>query len=150
IMKVCADPDTHPDPEALAAALRPDLRGKNKGPDGVQGFKPAFLGRLNVIPYYPLTDEVIKQITHLQLRRISDRMRAHHLAKFTYDESLVNTIASRCKEVESGARNVDHILTGSLLPEISREVLARMAEGQAITHVHIAADDSGKFVYQIT
>lgn len=140
IMKVCADPDTRPEAEGLAAALRPEL---------LKSFKPALLGRMSVVPFFPLSDEVIKRIILLQLKRIGDRIRLNHKASFTYDDGLVNTIAGRCKEVESGARNVDHILTGTLLPEISREFLARMAEGQPVARVHITVDGSGKFVYDI-
>jgi type VI secretion system protein VasG len=140
IMKLCADPDTRPDADGLLEALRPDL---------LKVFKPALLGRMTVVPYFPLTDEVIRQIIQLQLKRIGDRMRVNHRAKFTYDEAVVATIAGRCKEVESGARNVDHILTGTLLPEISREFLARMAEGKPVEAAHVTVDSEGKFIYQI-
>jgi type VI secretion system protein VasG len=140
IMKVCADPDTRPDAEGLASALRPDL---------LKAFKPALLGRLSLVPYFPLGDEVLRKIIQLQLRRIGDRVRENHRAAFRYDEAVVTTIAGRCKEVESGARNVDHILTGTLLPEVSREFLARMAEGQPVSHVHVGVDGDGRFVYRI-
>ena len=76
-------------------------------------------------------------------------MRENHRAVFRYDETVVTTIAGRCKEVESGARNVDHILTGTLLPEISREFLTRMAEGQSVQRAHVGVDGEGKFVYRI-
>ncbi len=132
IMKLCADPDTMPDSVGLAEALRPDL---------LKSFKP--------VPYFPLSDEVIRQIIKLQLKRIADRMRENHKASFTYDDSLLATIAGRCKEVESGARNVDHIITGTLLPEISREFLSRMAEGRPVQRAHVSTDGDGKFVYQI-
>jgi type VI secretion system protein VasG len=141
IMRVCADPDTRPDAAGLASALRPDL---------LKAFKPALLGRLTVVPYFPLTDEVLRQIIKLQLRRIGDRLTANHRARFSYDDAVVATVASRCTEVESGARNVDHILTGTLLPEVSRAVLTRLAEGQAVQGVHIGVDGAGKFAYQIT
>jgi len=140
IMKVCADPDTRPTAEGLAEALRPDL---------LKAFKPALLGRINIVPYFPLSDEVIRQIIKLQLKRIGDRMRENHKAAFSYDDALMATIAGRCKEVESGARNVDHILTGTLLPEISREFLSRMAEGRPVQRAHVTVDGEGKFVYQI-
>jgi type VI secretion system protein VasG len=140
IMKVCADPDTRPDSAGLAAALRPDL---------LKAFKPALLGRLTLVPYFPLGDEVMRGIIKLQMGRIGERVRANYRATFTYDEALVATIAGRCKEVESGARNVDHILTGTLLPEISREFLARMAEGQPVSSVHVGVDGAGKFSYRI-
>jgi len=139
IMKLCADPETRPDPLALADSLRPDL---------LKFFKPAFLGRLIVVPFYPITDDVMRQIIKLQLGRIRKRMAENHRAELTYDEALVNAIASRCKEVESGARNVDHILTRTLLPEISQEILGKMAQSEAITRVHISVNDSGGFQYQ--
>jgi type VI secretion system protein VasG len=141
VMKLCADPETRPDPFALADALRPDL---------LKFFKPAFLGRLIVVPYYPITDDVMRSIIKLQLGRIRKRVEENHRAQFTYDEALVSAIAGRCKEVESGARNVDHILTRTLLPEISQEVLSRMAAGGSITRVHVSVDDQGQFLYQIS
>jgi type VI secretion system protein VasG len=140
IMKVCADPDTRPDPEGLLTALRPDL---------LKSFKPALLGRMTLVPYFPLTDEVLRKIIVLQLGKIADRVRTNYRASFTYDDAVVGTIVSRCKEVETGARNVDHILTGTLLPEISREFLSRMAEGRPVARVRVTVDGEGKFVYQI-
>jgi type VI secretion system protein VasG len=74
----------------------------------------------------------------------------NHGAEFTYDESVVNEIAGRCKEVESGARNVDHILTRTLLPEMSGEFLAKMAAGQAVSRAHISVKDGGQFNYDIS
>ncbi len=141
IMKVCADPDTRPDPAGLAEVLRPDL---------LKSFKPALLGRINIVPYYPLGDEVLRKIIQLQLKRIGDRMRLNHRAQFTYDDALVTTIAGRCKEVESGARNVDHILTGTLLPEIASEFLSRMAEGKPVERAHVGVSADGKFQYTVT
>jgi type VI secretion system protein VasG len=150
IMKVCSDPETRPDPEGLAAALRPDLLGLNRKPGQEEkGFKPAFLGRLVVVPYYPLGDDVLRNITKLNLGRIAARVRESHGAAFTYDDALVNAVVERCQEVETGARNIDHILTGTLLPEISREFLSRMAEGKPITGVHVSVDADSKFAFQI-
>jgi type VI secretion system protein VasG len=140
IMKLCADPDTRPEPEALSEALRADM---------LKWFKPAFLGRVIVVPYYPITDGIMRQIVELQLGRIEARLRENHRAQFTYDQALVNAVASRCTEVDSGARNVDHILTRSLLPELSGEFLARMAAGEAISKVHVTVDASGGFKYEI-
>ncbi len=140
VMKLCADPDTRPEPEALGEALRPDL---------LKAFKPALLGRISVIPYYPLDDVMLKSIIKLQLKKIGDRFRENHRAAFSYDDTLLSTIAGRCKEVESGARNVDHILSGTLLPELAGEVLARAAEGRSISAVHVTGSVDGKFVYRI-
>ena len=140
VMKLCADPDTAPAPEALAEAMRPDL---------LKAFKPALLGRIAVIPYYPLNDDMLKAIIKLQLKKIGDRLRDNHRAAFSYDDTLLATISGRCKEVESGARNVDHILTGTLLPDLSGEILTRTVAGQGIKSVHISGSPEGKFVYKI-
>jgi len=140
-MKLCADPDTKPDPEPLVDALRPDL---------LKIFKPAFLGRAIVVPYYPIADDVMKRIIELQLGRIQKRLMENHRARFTYDQALVDAVAKRCTEVESGARNVDHILTRTLLPEISREFLGKMAAGENINKVHVSVGSQGGFQYEIS
>jgi len=141
IHKLCADPDTRPEPDGLTEAVRPEL---------LKVFKPALLGRMFVVPYYPISDEVMREIIKLQLGRIGKRLEENHGAEFTYDESVVNEIAGRCKEVESGARNVDHILTRTLLPEMSGEFLAKMAAGQAVSRAHISVKDGGQFNYDIS
>ena len=140
IMKLCADVETRPDPEAFADALREEL---------LKTFKPAFLGRLTVVPYYPLTDDVMKTIIKLQLGRVSRRVRENYRATFTYSPELVDTIANRCTEVASGGRNVDHILTRSLLPALSAEFLGRLGSGQSISSVHVGVDPQGAFEYTI-
>ncbi|MGL4421154.1 MAG: type VI secretion system ATPase TssH, partial [Gemmataceae bacterium] len=99
IMKACADPDTIPSAEKLADMLRPDL---------LKAFKPALLGRMAVVPYFPLSDVVLKQIIHLKLKQIGDRLKLNHKAKFEYAPEVVETVAARCKDVDSGARNADH------------------------------------------
>jgi type VI secretion system protein VasG len=91
----------------------------------------------------------MRQIIRLQLGRIGQRMRQNHNAKFSFGDELIECIAGRCREVESGARNVDHILTRTLLPEISQEVLGRMAEGRAISSVHVGVGEDGGFRYEI-
>jgi type VI secretion system protein VasG len=140
IMKQCADPDTCPAPEKLAEILRPDL---------LKSFKPALLGRMNVVPYFPLSDTVLRQIIKLQMKKIRDRIAANHKARFEFEDAVVDTIAGRCREVESGARNVDHIINGTLLPTIAREVLARMSEGHPINAVKVGVDKAGQFTYSI-
>ena len=141
IMKLSADPETRPDPDGVIQAVRPEL---------LKVFKPALLGRMVVVPYYPITDDVMRAIIKLQLGRIGQRLAENHSAAFTYDEAVVNEIANRCKEVESGARNVDHILTGTLLPEMSGQFLARMAAGQSITGAHVTVGDKSEFRYEVT
>ena len=141
MMKLCADPETRPEPEGLIEAIRPEL---------IKIFKPALLGRMVVVPYYPLADDVMRSIIKLQLGRIAERLAANHDASFTYDEAVIDEIANRCKEVESGARNVDHILTRTLLPEMSGEFLAGMARGQPIVKAHVSVGPTGTFHYQIS
>jgi type VI secretion system protein VasG len=141
IMRLCADKRKQPDTEALTAALRPEL---------LKVFKPALLGRMTVVPYFPISDEVMREIIKLQLSRITRRLAENHRAAFTYDEALVTEIANRCREVESGARNVDHILTRTLLPEMSGELLARMAADEGVSGVHVSVGDGGHYKYEIS
>ncbi len=138
IVKACADPDTVPDVEGLNEILRPAL---------LKTFKPALLGRMTVVPYFPLSEPVLRQITELQLKKVGGRLRQNHKAAFSYDPEVVAAIVSRCKEVESGARNVDHILTGTMLPAISRELLTRMAEGRTVGRVRVGVNQQGEFTY---
>jgi type VI secretion system protein VasG len=109
-------------------------------------FPPALLGRLVVIPYYPLNDEMIGAIVRLQLGRIEKRIRENHKVPFTYDEEVINLISSRCTELASGGRMIDAILTNTMLPRISQEFLQRMMEGQPIERVHVRVDN-GDFGY---
>jgi type VI secretion system protein VasG len=139
IMKLCADPDTRPDPEPLIDALRPELQ---------KSFKPALLGRMVPIVYYPISDDVLRLIIGLQLKKIEKRIMENHRAKFTCDDSVTSLVASRCTDVDSGARNVYNILTGTMLPDMSAEVLSRMASGEAISTIHVGVKDD-KFTYDV-
>jgi len=138
MMKLVADPETAPGPRALIEALKPELN---------KIFKPAFLGRMVLIPYYPVRDEALKQIIRLKLGKIQRRILENHKIKLTYDDAFLNAVASRCTEVESGARNVDNILTNSLLPDISRKILGSMAEGEKMTTIHVGVGEDGEFSY---
>jgi type VI secretion system protein VasG len=140
IKKLCADPDTAPDPEAFVGAVFPEL---------LKTFKPAFLGRVTIIPYYPLSDEVMRKIITLKLGKVGRRVEEHYKATFSYAPEVIDTIARRCTEVDTGARNVDHILTRTLLPEMSAEFLARMAEGKAIREVRISVAGDETFRYDL-
>ena len=136
--KLCADPETVPGPQAMVTALKPELN---------KIFKPALLGRLVIAPYYPVRDEILKRIIRLKLDKIRRRMFETHRLEFVYDEQLVDVVASRCTEVESGARNVDNILTNTLLPDISRRLLSAMAEGQKLDSISVSISDKGAFAY---
>ncbi|MGH7080151.1 MAG: AAA family ATPase, partial [Acetobacteraceae bacterium] len=140
ITKLFADPDTAPDASGLAEALRPEL---------MKVFRPAFLGRVTLVPYFPLSEDIIRKITALQLERIRRRVKDSYRAEFSYEPALVETIAARCTESSSGARNVENILSRTLLPELSAEVLARLAEGSPVSRVSVGMDPSGSFRYQV-
>jgi len=140
IMKLCADPETMPGPEALALALHPEL---------LNSFKPAFLGRIVVVPFFPLGDDIMRQIAVLKLGKVARRVEEHYHAEFTWTDAVLDHIVSRCTEVDSGARNVDRILTGSLLPQMSAEFLSRMAEGSEISKAVIDLSDDGAFVFEL-
>ena len=140
ITRLFADPDTAPDAAGLADALMPEL---------MKVFKPAFLGRVTLVPYFPLSPDVIKQITELQLNRVRRRVQEAYGAKFAWDKELVDTIAARCTETSSGGRNVEKILSRTLLPELSAEVLSRLAEGATIDAITVGVDTAGSFQYRI-
>ncbi|MGC9969393.1 MAG: type VI secretion system ATPase TssH [Bryobacteraceae bacterium] len=138
-MKLCADPDTMPSSDALVKALKPELN---------KIFKPAFLGRMVIIPYYPIRDENLKKIVVLKLNKIRKRLMENHKIELVYGDDMINEVASRCTEVESGARNVDNILTNTLLPEVSRQLLGWMAEGQKVTGIKVSVGPEKTFVYE--
>ena len=137
IMNLCKDPDLMPSWEGVAQALRPPL---------LKVFPAALLGRLVVIPYYPLSDEILKSIIRLQLSRVQKRTAENLGIELNYDPAVVDLIASRCTELESGGRMVDAILTQTLLPDISRELLTRLMEGVPAKKVEVSVKDQA-FAY---
>jgi type VI secretion system protein VasG len=137
-MSMCRDPELTPEPDEIAKALREPL---------LKVFPPALLGRLIVIPYYPLSDAVMGDIIRLQLGRIATRIEEHHNVPFTYDDAVVKLIASRCTEPESGGRMIDAILTNTMLPAISGAFLERMLEGKPIARVQVGVNEGGDFTY---
>jgi len=131
ITGLCKDPELLPDPDSLAKSLREPL---------LKIFPPALLGRLVVIPYYPLSDAVLANIVRLQFERIAKRVLENHKVPFEYDDQAVKLVVSRCTEGESGGRMIDALLTNTILPRISQEFLTRMVEGRPITRVGIAVE----------
>jgi type VI secretion system protein VasG len=142
IMQACLNKsaEERPDPEALQELLAPQL---------YKAFKPAFLGRMKTIAYYPVDDDALARIIGLKLGRIAQRVQANHRAVFEWDEALVEAVLARCTEVDTGARNVDHILNGTLLPQIAEQVLGRMAQGEAIARIRVTAGKNGDFRYRL-
>ena len=130
IASMCRDPALLPDPEALGQALREPL---------LKVFPPALLGRLVVIPYFPLSDEVLGSIVRLQLDRIKRRVHDNQGIPFEFDDEAVKLVVSRCTEVESGGRMIDAILTNTVLPRMSVEYLQKLASGTPLKRVGLSA-----------
>jgi type VI secretion system protein VasG len=140
ITRLFADPATAPDALRLAELLQPEL---------MQYFKPAFLGRVTLVPYFPLSPDDISKIVVLQLRRIGKRLTDTYGAAFTYSPKIVDIITARCTESASGARNIEKILSRTVLPELSAEILARLGRSEDVASVTLDADDTGGFVYRV-
>ena len=139
LVRCCSDPDNPPAPNDMVAAIKPELN---------KIFKPAFLGRLVIIPYLPLKDESMKSIVRLKLAKIQRRILDSHTVALDYSEDVVTAVAARCTEVESGARNIDNILTNTLLPELSEQILQRIASREPLNSMRIGVDASGQFIYE--
>jgi len=140
IEKLCADPANMPTAEELGEAIRPEL---------LHYFKAAFLGRVTLVPYLPLPKDKIRTIVSLQLRRIEKRVQDTYGATFIYTPALADQIAVRCIESGSGARNIENILSRTVLPEMSSEILRRLAEGLTITSIHVDVTPEGRFTYEV-
>ncbi|MCX8959393.1 type VI secretion system ATPase TssH [Erwinia psidii] len=138
ISAMCADPELIPEPEALATALRPPL---------LEVFPPALLGRLLVVPYYPLSDEMLASIVRLQLKRIQLRLEQNHGIVSEVDDSVITQIVQRCTEVESGGRMVDAILTNTLLPQMSQMLLSASARDEQYRRLRVTLQQ-GEFQCQ--
>ncbi len=141
IRAICAQSEELPEPEVLLDNFRPQL---------LNYFKPAFLGRTTLIPYYPLGDEDLLKITKINMNRIEKRVKDHYNAEFSYDEDVMLHIVARSQEVDTGARNIENILTRTMLPQLATECLSRMANNETIEKIHVDVDDDGKFSYTIS
>ena len=140
ISALCADPELLPEPDTLATALRKPL---------LDVFPPALLGRLLVVPYYPLSDAMLAEIVRLQLDRIVRRLADNHGIEAQIDDTVIQQIVQRCTEVESGGRMVDAILTNTLLPQMSQQLLSARARDEQYRHVTVCCEQ-GEFVCQFT
>jgi type VI secretion system protein VasG len=138
IMSLCDDPETMPEPEGLVSAIKPEL-------DKV--FRPALLGRTVIIPYYPIRDEALKHIIRLKLDTVRRRLREAHQIELEHTDALLEEIANRCTEVESGARNIDNILTNTLLPDLSTILLRNLVDGGAPESIEVDLAPDGSFSY---
>jgi type VI secretion system protein VasG len=141
IEKLWADPETMPDGDGLAEALRPEL---------LKVFKPAFLGRVTVVPYFPLPPEIIREIVEINFERLRQRISASYGATLDWTTAVVDAVAARCTETQSGARNIENILNQSVTPELAERMLARMAERQNAASIQLDVDTTGEFLYDIS
>lgn len=139
IRAMCAASEERPAPEVLLDNFRPQL---------LRHFKPAFLGRSTLIPFYPLADDHLMTISRINLQRIAQRVRQHYNASLSYDEDVLLHIVARSQEVDTGARNIENILTRTILPALAEECLTRMADAEKIESVHITCQESGEFMYE--
>ncbi|WDF73068.1 type VI secretion system ATPase TssH [Novosphingobium sp. KACC 22771] len=130
-----------PGPEELAQELRPAL---------LEYFKPAFLGRVSTVPFFPLEPEILKEIVTINLKRIAKRVAESYDAAFTWDNVLLDQLVDRCTEVESGARNIENILKRGLLADLSGELLALRAEGKSVSRVEVTKGDQADYAFTIT
>jgi len=137
ISRLFADPETAPDAEGLAVALREEL---------AKTFKPAFLGRVTVVPYLPLSQDTLRQVAILQLDRIATRVERKFGTSLRYSPELINSIVTRCTDASAGARGIESLLTKTLLPDLSAQFLARMAEGKPAEQATVEIDDTGSFL----
>ena len=135
ITEMCSG-EQRPPLEALMAAIRPILSDH---------FKPALLARMTVVPFYTLPPDVLKDIVVLKLDKLAKRMAETHKIKLSYSPKVVEQIASRCTEVETGARNIDHIMNGTILPQMSREILAKLSEGAMPSEAMLDVGEDGAF-----
>jgi len=127
--------------EEIVAAIRPVLN---------KHFKPALVGRMTVVPFFPLPSETLKEIVKLKLNRLVSRLKDSHRMSLTYDDTVVEQITARCREVETGARNIDHIMQGSLLPKVSTEILQRLTSGPLPERLWLGIDGSGEFTLRFS
>ena len=139
MMALCKDGANLPGSKDLLGAIKEELNDT---------FKPAFLGRVVLVPYYPVRDEVLKQIIRLKLAKIVRRVEEIHGITLDCDEQVVEAIAARCLEVESGARNVDNVLTNTLLPDLSTLLLSRMVDGTKTNAIRVGLNEQSQFAYQ--
>ncbi|MBY5929702.1 type VI secretion system ATPase TssH [Halomonas sp. DP8Y7-3] len=139
IMQRCLDVAERPEPDQLVSEMTDSLN---------QVFKPAFLGRLKIVPYYPVQGDILTRIVDLKLSRLAQRFQQHHDARLAFDDDLALKIAERCTQTDSGARSIDHLLTSSLMPALAEEVLGAMVDDQPIDDLVVGVDDQQRFTYR--
>lgn len=131
--------ETPPTREEVTSAIRPVLN---------RHFKPALVGRMTIVPFFPLKPDAIARIVRLKLGRVANRLKESHKMSLAWDDTIVDKITERCTEVETGARNIDHIIQGSLLPLMSTQILQRMADEPLPDVLTIVWNDNAGFALE--
>lgn len=141
IMQVCLnqEPENWPSAHELIEQIKPSL---------YKQFKPAFLGRMQIVPYFPLHDDLLIRIIEHKLGKIIQRVQAQYKTEVTYSNDLLELILSRCTEVDSGARNVDHILNASVLPALATEILMALSEEKVPEKIQIDVEND-EIIYRL-
>jgi type VI secretion system protein VasG len=138
LITAAAAPGKPPPPlEEVVAIAKPTLSAH---------FKPALLARMTVVPYYPIGADALVQIVSMKMGAMQRRAKEAHGVDLTVSAEVKDAIAARCREVESGARNVDHILRGTIMPLVSSEILRRMAAGQPLDKIDLTLGADGEVV----
>jgi len=137
IMEACTD-GKRPEVDELVSQIRPVLS---------RHFKPALLARMTIVPFYPIGGDAMKEIVRLKLSHLQNRLWDSHRMQLKFEAKVIESIADRCREVETGARNIDHIMSGTLLPRISTEVLQQMSLGPLPDKLSVGVDEKGEFAY---
>jgi len=140
IRHICEKEEELPEYEDLLEMFRPAL---------LKSFRPAFLGRSQVIPYYPLEDETLMNICELNMQKIKNRVLDNYDAEFSYDDDVPLHIVARSQEVDTGARNIENIISKTLLPSLATECLTKISNDEEINQIHINVSDEGEFSYTI-
>ncbi len=126
------------DVDELKQAVYPHLRDH---------FKPALVARMTVIPFFTLGQEILQRIARMKLKKVADRLAKVHKIGFSADEAVYQRMASRCNQVDLGARQVDHLLDREVLPELSRRLLQEMTGEAMPASVTMGVNDAGGFTY---
>jgi type VI secretion system protein VasG len=130
--------DEPPSADELVARLRPTLQ---------RHFKPALLGRMTVVPYSPLSTDVLRMIAELKLARVGERLMAAHGIRLEVRPAAKDALAERCRDPESGARSVDRLIDQAILPRISLALLERMAQGTSAARLLLDVDAQHDFTF---
>ncbi|HEY6003114.1 MAG TPA: AAA family ATPase, partial [Anaeromyxobacter sp.] len=132
--------DQRPSADEVSKAIRPVLS---------RHFKPALLARMTIVPFAPLPKEVLREIVEMKLKQLSGRLEASHRIATTFAPELVESLVGRCTEAETGARNVEHVIRGTLMPALSRSLLEKLSAGERPARLSVGLDGAGELALEL-